>query len=89
VDFWKSFFKKHSTPSFKKGLKGVLGYSPGNILLYKAALTHRSIKETSAENNERLEYLGDAILSALLPITCSSVTRIKKKGFLPKCAARW
>ncbi len=44
----------------------MLGYTPGNIELYRAALTHRSIKEAAAENNERLEYLGDAILSALV-----------------------
>ena len=66
VDFWKAFYKNHTDPSFKKQLKGVLGYSPGNAALYKTALTHRSVKETLDENNERLEYLGDAILSALV-----------------------
>ena len=44
----------------------MLGYTPGNIFLYKTSLTHRSVKETSDENNERLEYLGDAILSAIV-----------------------
>ena len=66
MDFWKSFIKKYGSSSLKKGVKGVLGYSPGNMSLYKTALTHRYIKEASAENNERLEYLGDAILSALI-----------------------
>jgi hypothetical protein len=31
VDFWKSLYKKHADPSFKKQLKGVLGYTPGNF----------------------------------------------------------
>jgi ribonuclease-3 len=88
VDFWKSFFKKHTTPSFKKGLKGVLGYSPGNILLYKAALTHRSIKETSAENNERLEYLGDAILSALVADYLFKRYPYKEEGFLTEMRSK-
>jgi ribonuclease-3 len=80
VDFWKSFYKKHSDPSFKKQLKGVLGYTPGNLSLYKTALTHRSVKDNSDENNERLEYLGDAVLNGI---------HTKKKVFLPKCAAKW
>lgn len=44
----------------------MLGYKPGNISLYKTALTHRSIRDGADENNERLEYLGDAVLSALI-----------------------
>ena len=40
------------------------GVKPKNIELYKKALTHKSI---SAEcNNERLEYLGDTILSSIV-----------------------
>lgn len=43
-----------------------MGFSPGNLSLYKTALTHRSIGESVDQNNERLEYLGDAVLSALV-----------------------
>ena len=63
--FW-NLFNKHSGNSFKEQLRGILGYSPVNVSLYRNALTHRSVKEPSSENNERLEYLGDAILSALI-----------------------
>ncbi|HZH00388.1 MAG TPA: ribonuclease III domain-containing protein, partial [Flavisolibacter sp.] len=65
MDFWYPF-KKQEGSSFKKQLKGILGYTPSNLALYRTALTHRSVKESSDENNERLEYLGDAILSALV-----------------------
>ncbi|MFX4512878.1 ribonuclease III domain-containing protein, partial [Acinetobacter baumannii] len=44
----------------------MLGIVPGNIQLYRNALSHRSVKETPDENNERLEYLGDAVLSAVI-----------------------
>ena len=87
MDFWK-LFKKHSGSAFKKGLKGVLGYSPGNIELYKTALTHRSIKETSAENNERLEYLGDAILSALVADYLFKRYPYKEEGFLTEMRSK-
>lgn len=43
-----------------------MGFCPGNLSLYKTALTHRSIGESVDQNNERLEYLGDAVLSALV-----------------------
>ena len=64
MDIFKQFFPKETSNSFKKHLRNILGFSPSNLSLYKTALTHRSIREASDENNERLEYLGDAILSA-------------------------
>ena len=66
MDFFKKFFKEEKGASFKKQLKNVLGFGPNNLSLYKTALTHRSVRENADENNERLEYLGDAVLSALV-----------------------
>jgi ribonuclease-3 len=43
-------------------LRETLGVEPGDIALYEAALTHRS---ASGRNNERLEFLGDAVLNLL------------------------
>ena len=88
VDFWTPFFKKHSGSTFKKQLKGILGYSPGNISLYKTALTHRSIKETTDENNERLEYLGDAILSSLVAEYLFKRYPYKEEGFLTEMRSK-
>ena len=88
VDFWTSFYKKHSDPSFKKTLKGVLGYSPGNVSLYKTALTHRSVKDALDENNERLEYLGDAVLSALVADYLFKRYPYKEEGFLTEMRSK-
>ncbi|RYY64813.1 MAG: ribonuclease III [Chitinophagaceae bacterium] len=90
MNFWKSFYKKKKDGdlSFKKQLKGLLGYSPGNLGLYKTALTHRSIKETSDENNERLEYLGDAILSALVAEYLFKRYPYKGEGFLTEMRSK-
>ncbi|MFN2456585.1 MAG: ribonuclease III [Chitinophagaceae bacterium] len=87
MDFWKSFFKNTSV-TFKKELKGILGYSPGNINLYRTALTHRSIKETSHENNERLEYLGDAILSAMVADYLFKRYPYKEEGYLTEMRSK-
>ncbi|MEO6070340.1 MAG: ribonuclease III [Chitinophagaceae bacterium] len=88
MDFWKSLFKKQLGSTFKKGLKGILGYSPGSISLYKTAFTHRSIKETSDENNERLEYLGDAVLSALVADYLFKRYPYKEEGFLTEMRSK-
>lgn len=88
MDFWKALYKKHSPSSFKKQLKAVLGYTPGNIFLYKTALTHRSVKETTDENNERLEYLGDAILSAIVADYLFRRYPYKEEGFLTEMRSK-
>lgn len=88
MDFWKPFFKKHAGSTFKKQLKGILGYTPGNVSLYKTALTHRSIKDTTDENNERLEYLGDAVLSALIADYLFKRYPYKEEGFLTEMRSK-
>lgn len=50
----------------QKELKNVLGFSPKKTALYEMALSHRSSTGKKDENNERLEYLGDAILGAAI-----------------------
>ncbi len=87
MDFWNPF-KIHIGAAFKKGLKGVLGYTPDNIELYRTALTHRSIKEAADENNERLEYLGDAILSALVADYLFKRYPYKEEGFLTEMRSK-
>jgi ribonuclease III len=88
VDIFKQLFPKESGNSFKKQLKNVLGFSPGNISLYKAALTHRSVREASDQNNERLEYLGDAILSALVADYLYKRYPYKEEGFLTEMRSK-
>lgn len=65
MSFIRNLFVKKSDASFIKELKNILGFTPKNYSLYKTALTHRSVSENVDENNERLEYLGDAILGAI------------------------
>jgi len=88
VDFFKQFFKEEKGASFKKQLKNVLGFSPDNLSLYKTALTHRSVRENADENNERLEYLGDAVLSALIADYLFMRYPYREEGFLTEMRSK-
>jgi ribonuclease-3 len=74
--------------SFKKQVRNVLGFSPGKSVLYKTALTHRSLKDRSDENNERLEYLGDAVLSAIVADFLFKKYPYKEEGFLTEMRSK-
>ena len=64
----------------------VLNFYPYNITLYEQALVHKSssIKMKSGRwiNNERLEFLGDAILDAIVADIVFKEYEYKKEGFL-------
>lgn len=84
----RNLFKKADDSSFEKQLKNVLGIKSGNILLYRTAMSHRSVKETPDENNERLEYLGDAILSAIVADYLFKRYPYKGEGFLTEMRSK-
>ena len=88
MQFFKQLLKKSPEASFEKQLKNVLGIKPGNALLYRTALSHRSVKETADENNERLEYLGDAVLSAIVADYLFKRYPYKGEGFLTEMRSK-
>lgn len=69
-------------------MKNILGFSPGNISLYKTALTHRSVRDSADENNERLEYLGDAVLSAMIADYLFKRYPYREEGFLTEMRSK-
>ena len=73
-------------------IKNIFGFYPGNIFLYKLAFRHKSIaKEHSGGtriSNERLEYLGDAILSAIVADYLFKIFPLKGEGFLTEMRSR-
>lgn len=60
----------------------MLGFTPGNLALYELALSHRSSNINSTENNERLEFLGDAILGAIIGEHLFNKYPTKPEGYL-------
>ncbi len=67
-------------------LFAILGFYPHNIEYYKQALMHKSIRKRNDKgkplNNERLEFLGDAILDAVVGDVVYRHYEGKREGFL-------
>ena len=63
----------------------LLGFYPDRPELYEQALIHsslRSVEEGKKRNNERLEFLGDAILNAIIADILYKHFPYKQEGFL-------
>ena len=64
-------FRKHKdNEAFYSFFKNILGFTPRSVEIYQIAFLHRSRSKETLHghriNNERLEYLGDAVLSAVV-----------------------
>lgn len=70
----------------------MLGFVPGNITLYKKAFRHRSVakllKNGSKSSNERLEFLGDAILGSVVAELLFKSYPYKEEGFLTEMRSK-
>jgi ribonuclease III len=66
-----------------------LGYRPENIQLFREALTHKSISNnTGGSSNERLEFLGDAILDAVIAEYLYTKFPNEDEGYLTKLKSK-
>jgi len=76
---------------FKQKLKNILGFHPTNLALYKQAFRHSSSSSEINEHqqsNERLEFLGDAILGAVVAEYLFKLFPKKDEGFLTQMRSR-
>lgn len=80
-----AFFKP---TAFEKNVTILLGYRTKNLELFKTALNHRSVKESPAENNERLEFLGDAIIGSVVAEYLFKKYPYKGEGFLTEMRSK-
>jgi len=78
--------------SFKKQLKNILGFLPRNFELYQLAFVHKSASQFIFNdvklNNERLEFLGDAILDSLVAEYLFDKFPEKEEGFLTQTRSK-
>ncbi|MDF2519315.1 MAG: ribonuclease [Sphingobacterium sp.] len=69
-----------------------MGFIPGNVHLYKMAFRHKSvavtIKEGAKNSNERLEFLGDAVLGSVVAELLFKKYPYKDEGFLTEMRSK-
>jgi ribonuclease III len=75
-----------------KAISSVTGLTPDNVYLYSLALTHTSFVRQQAsgkhDTNERLEFLGDSILGAVVAEFLYKKFPYKDEGFLTEIRSR-
>lgn len=73
-------------------LRNIFGYYPENISLYQLAFRHKSLakKQNNGNkiSNERLEFLGDAILDAVIADYLFKLFPYKDEGFLTQMKSK-
>lgn len=76
---------------FARRMYDVLGFIPRNISIYKLAFSHKSSqneKSLLSQNNERLEYLGDAVLGTIVAEYLFKKYPDSNEGFLTKMRSK-
>lgn len=95
--YLKTLFKRFfsSDPQEKaliRSLRYMLGFYPRNLAVYQLAFSHRSLAKETAQgqriSNERLEYLGDAVLGAVVADLLFKRFPFKDEGFLTEMRSR-
>lgn len=87
-------YKLHLSPdrNYIKALKNLLGFVPGNLSLYKMAFRHKSVaavlKNKAKNSNERLEFLGDAILGSVIAEILFKTYPYQDEGFLTEMRSK-
>ena len=88
------FFRYHNKAEkdLAKYINNVFGFYPHNISLYQLAFTHKSLGTKKLNgitiSNERLEYLGDAVLSSIVAEYLFKKFPTKQEGFLTEMRSK-
>ena len=94
MNYIRNIFNSRSNQdgNFFLQLKRILGFNPKNKTLYLKAFTHRSMNikddKGNAINYERLEFVGDAMLSAVIASYLFSEVPQGDEGYLTKMRSK-
>jgi len=84
--------KNASEFKIRQAIKAILGFYPKNLSVYQLAFRHRSVAASLVNgfrhSNERLEYLGDAVLGSIVADFLFKKFPYKEEGFLTEMRSR-
>lgn len=90
-------YKLYLSPDrvYVRSLRNLLGFVPGNMRLYRMAFRHRSAavpikdaKNGAKNSNERMEFLGDAVLGSVVAALLFKQYPYKGEGFLTEMRSK-
>lgn len=88
--FFKRVFRKKD--EYADILERIIGFYPHQVSIYKQAFLHKSIIQNnqlqSFESNERLEFLGDAVLDSVISNYIYHKFPKKDEGYLTKLRSK-
>lgn len=92
---WTLFYLKvvfSKDRQYYKAINKIFGVYPNNIELYKLALIHKSasivLEDGMHINNERLEFLGDAVIESIVSDMLYIEFPYESEGFLTQLRSR-
>ena len=93
MKFFLRFYNYYLSPdkNLAKRLRSLLGFTPANLNLFKLAFYHKSAsseKLYAIQSNERLEYLGDAVLGTIVAEYLFKKYPNNNEGFLTKMRSK-
>lgn len=87
---YKLYLSPHK--KYVRILKNLLGFVPGNLSLYRMAFRHKSVatnvKKGVKNSNERLEFLGDAVLGSVVAEVLFKLYPYEDEGFLTELRSK-
>lgn len=90
----RKLYNLHLSPNkvLVRKLKNILGFVPINVKLYEMAFRHKSVatvvRDGVKNSNERLEFLGDAVLGSIVAELLFKMYPFKDEGFLTEMRSK-
>jgi len=87
--FYNHYFS--SDKQFARSVANIVGFTPSNLQIFKQAFSHKSASDPklhTVTSNERLEYLGDSILSTIVAEYLFQKYPNSNEGFLTKMRSK-
>ena len=96
LNYIRKFYNYYISPDkeFAQRMTTLLGFVPAHLSFYKLAFSHRNQNDPNppvyvgAQSNERLEYLGDAVLGTIIAEYLFRKYMNRDEGFLTKMRSK-
>lgn len=91
MGIFSNLTKSEAEKELSKFIRSKFGYKPKNILFFTHALTHKSLlyADDTLVSNERLEFLGDAVLDAVIAEYLFRLFPQEDEGYLTKVKSKF